>query len=169
MHAHTDDTAVPPVRRFEGLAAFQQAARDALEEVAHVGCRELILCDPDYADWPLGEPGVIEQLQRWALSHRRLVLLACDFDGIPRRQPRWVAWRRTWSHIVDCRALADVSVEEVPSVLLAPGLLALRRIDRYRHRGVLDHAQADLLRVQDRLHELVSRSVPAFPTNTLGL
>lgn len=170
QHPDRGGPAAPPdTLRIEGLPAFRQAVRDVLGAVAQIGCRELLLCDSDYADWPLGEPAVIESLQRWALPHRRLVLLASEFDTLARRHPRWVAWRRGWSHIVDCRALPDISAEELPSVLLAPGLLVLRRIDRIRHRAVLDRGQADLLREQERLHELQSRSVPAFPVTTLGL
>ena len=55
---------------------FHAALRLAFTEAASVGCRELWLCDADFADWPLGERVVIEHLAQWAASRRRLTLLA---------------------------------------------------------------------------------------------
>src|SRR5256885_10105991 len=72
---------------------FHEALREAFAEAAHVGCRELWLSDEDFADWPLGERGVVEQLTRWALPHRRLFVVARHFDEVVRQHARWVEWR----------------------------------------------------------------------------
>ena len=59
-----------------------------------LGCRELWLCDNDFADWPIGERAVIESLSQWAGSHRRLTLIASTFDEVARRHARWNEWRK---------------------------------------------------------------------------
>ena len=98
---------------------FHAALREAFEAAASTGCRELCLCDPDFADWPLGERDVVAQLGRWAGSQRRLTVLAGTFDEVVRRHPRWVEWRRQWSHMVYCRSGAVLETGPLPTVLIA--------------------------------------------------
>ena len=90
---------------------FHAALKSALAEAATVGCRELWLCDTDFADWPLGELAVVESFAQWAGSHRRLTLIAESFDEVARRHARWNEWRRHWSHIVHCRELIDAVLQ----------------------------------------------------------
>ena len=104
---------------------FHTALRSALAEAAAVGCRELWLCDNDFADWPLGERQLVDSLSQWAGSHRRLTLIAHSFDEVARRHARWNEWRRQWSHIVHCRSNAELESGQMPCVLLASGLLHL--------------------------------------------
>ena len=70
---------------------FHAALHSALAEAAAVGCRELWLCDNDFADWPLGERQVVDSFSQWAGSHRRLTLIARTFDEVARRHARWSA------------------------------------------------------------------------------
>jgi hypothetical protein len=53
-----------PSGRFAGRDAFQQLVRDALAAAAREGWREIILCDADFGDWPLGERSVAQSLQQ---------------------------------------------------------------------------------------------------------
>lgn len=149
--------------------AFHDALRAALDEVAREGCRELLLADPDFSDWPLGERAVIECLTQWASSHRRLTLVAASFDEVPRRHARFVEWRRTWAHVIDCRSNTEVETVEFPTMLLAPGLLGVRLVDRVHVRGSLTRDAADLLRWREMLDELLHRSEASFPATILGL
>ena len=87
---------------------FHEALYRAFAEAAAVGCRELWLCDANFADWPLGERAVVGHLGQWAGSQRRLTLLATTFDEVGQRHPRWVEWRRQWSHVVHCRTNTDL-------------------------------------------------------------
>ena len=64
---------------------FDDALRAAFAEVAAAGCRELWLCDDDFAAWPLSERAVVAHLSQWAMAHRRLTLIARSFDELPRR------------------------------------------------------------------------------------
>ena len=74
-------------------ADFHDAIRAALAMAAEHGASEIFLVDPHFHDWPLNERGIIESLGRWALSRRRIVVFAHDFDEMARRAPRFAAWR----------------------------------------------------------------------------
>src|SRR5690349_1272803 len=87
-----------PSRRFEGREEFRQLVRDALACAAREGWREIILADPGFEDWPLGERAVAESLQAWSSGGRSIVLLAHDYDAVLRQHARFVQWRRQWSH-----------------------------------------------------------------------
>ena len=148
---------------------FQSALRDAFAEAASVGCRELYFCDPDFADWPLGERAVVEHLGLWASSHRRLTLLAEDFSELSRRHPRWVEWRQNWSHVVHCRTNIELETGQMPIILLAPGLLSVRLSDPIHHRGQRSHEAAEGLRCRELFDAVLQRSEEAFPASTTGL
>jgi hypothetical protein len=148
---------------------FHSALRDAFTEVVSVGSRELLLCDPSFADWPLGERAVVEQLGLWASSHRRLTLLAEDFSELARRHPRWVEWRQTWSHVVHCRTNTELESGQMPTLLLAPGLLSVRLSDPIHHRGQRSHEAAEGLRCRELFDAVLQRSEEGFPASTTGL
>ena len=112
--------------RFEGRADFIQLVRDALGVAAQAGWRELILSDASFYDWPLGERAVIDSLNAWARGGRQLTLLAKNYDEVVRRHPRFVAWRTTWGHIIQCRACPNADALDVPAVSTGLVLAALR-------------------------------------------
>ena len=148
---------------------FHVALRDAFAEAASVGCRELFLCDSNFADWPLGERAVIEHLAQWVASHRRLTLLAEDFSELSRRHPRWVEWRQTWSHVVRCRTNTELEAGQMPTLLLAPGLLSVRLSDPIHYRGQRSHEAAEGLRCRELFDAVLQRSEEAFPASTTGI
>lgn len=153
----------------DGRGAFHAALRSAFAEIAQHGCRELWLCDNDFADWPLGERAVVEQLTQWAASSRKLVLVARHFDDVSRRHARWIEWRRQWSHIVSCRSNAEVENDGFPTVLLATGLVSVRLSDVVHHRGRISHERADDVRCKELIDAVLQRSEEAFPATTTGL
>lgn len=159
----------PASHAIDGRTAFQDAVREALEQAAQAGCRELIFVDRDFADWPLGEGAVIDALRRWAYPHRKLTMLAEHFDDVPRRHPRFVQWRVDYAHLVDCRAAHEDDARELPTLLAAPGLFVLRLFDPQRYRGRLDQEAAEWLRMRDRVDAIAQRSTESFPASTLGL
>lgn len=150
-------------------AEFQAALHSAFADVARLGTRELYLCDENFADWPLGERAVVEQLTQWAASNRRLTLLARSFDEVARRHARWVEWRRTWSHIVSCRNNTELASGEFPTILLAVGTVSVRLIDNVHQRGRLSHEKADEIRCREQIDAVLQRSDEAFPATTTGL
>ena len=148
---------------------FHAALRSALAESAAVGCRELWLCDNDFADWPLGERAVVESLAQWAGSHRSLTLIARSFDEVARRHARWNEWRRQWSHIVHCRSNAELESGQMPSVLLAKGLLSVNLVDTEHYRGRFSHDAADGVHCGELIDAVLQRSEEAYPVTTAGL
>jgi hypothetical protein len=148
---------------------FHAALRSALAEAAAVGCRELWLCDNDFADWPLGERQVVDSFAQWAGSHRRLTLIASSFDEVARRHARWNEWRRQWSHIVHCRSNTELESGQMPSVLLASELLSLNLVDPVHYRGRFSHQAADGVRCRELIDAVLQRSAEAYPVTTAGL
>lgn len=162
-------TAPSTHRMLHARSDFHEALRAAFDQVAAQSCRELFLCDPDFADWPLGEVAVVEALTRWAMSHRKLTVLAFSYEEIVRRHPRWVAWRRQWSHVVECRAIEDLEPEKMPTMLLAPAVVTVRLFDPHNYRASVSTEPADAIRAREALDAVLQRSVEAFPASTLGL
>ena len=82
-----------PQGSLQGREAFRQAVRDAIAHAAAAPAQfsQLIFCDPDFADWPLGERAVADALQAWALrGHGQLLLLASRYDEVQRLHPLFV-------------------------------------------------------------------------------
>lgn len=177
MSNHEDSQAGPspdpvlpglPEGRFEGREAFRQTVRDALACAAREGWQEMALSDTDFADWPLGEREVVQSLQNWVRRGRKLTLLAGTYDELPRCHPRFVAWRKTWDHVIECRRCATVDRPEMPSVLWTSGW-AMRRLHVERCLGMATTLPEPRAAMAEMLREFSRRSSPGFPVTTLGL
>jgi hypothetical protein len=116
----------------------------------------------------LGERVVAQALSDWSKTGRKLTMLAGNYDEVLRRQARFVTWRRTWAHIVECRASATTSAGDLPSALWAPDW-GFERLDREHCRGVAGSEVARRVALRECLNERLLKSSPAFPANTLGL
>jgi hypothetical protein len=148
---------------------FLDALREGFRLAQAAGCREILIGDEDFADWPLSERAVLQALTDWAYAHRRLTVLARHFDDVVRRHARWVEWRRQWSHIVDCRAMDDADAGACPALLLAPGAVVVRLLDRDNFRASVSNERSDELRARELIDACLQRSAPSFPATTLGL
>ncbi len=157
-----------PEGRFEGREAFRERVRVALACAAREGWREIILSDADFHDWPLGERAVVESLQAWARPGRSLVMLARRYDEVIRSHPRFVTWRITWSHIIDCRRRATADPLDMPSALWASSWV-LHRVDPERCTGVCTAIPERRVALRESLDEWMRHSSPGFPATTLGL
>jgi hypothetical protein len=157
-----------PEGPFDGRGAFDAYLRQALAAAARQNWREIVLCDPDFGDWPLGEREIVDALQAWAAAGRRLVLLAQGFDVFERHHARFVHWRRMWDHIIDCRVCHGPGLPEVPSAIWTPGWF-LHRIDVERARGVCGGTPEARRALRERLDECLRHAKPGFPASTLGL
>lgn len=169
----SDDTdqrapAALPTGRFSGREAFSQCVRDALDCAAREGWRDIILSDATFADWPLHERVVVESLQAWARTGRRLLMLATRFDTVQRQQPRFVTWRQTWDHIIECRQCRSADPQDFPSALWSPTWV-MQRHDLVHSGFVCDTDAARRLALRQTLDEWRRRSSPGFPASTLGL
>lgn len=154
--------------RFEGRSEFAELVRHAFVVAAEQGWREIILCDANFEDWPLGERSVAQSLHDWARSGRKLTMLAQNYDEVVRRHARFVTWRRTWSHIIECRSGASVSASDLPSAFWSPAWV-FERLDLVRSTGVAGPEAVRRLALRERLAEKLQRSSPAFAATTLGI
>lgn len=161
----------PPAltRAIDGRVEFKAALREGFEVLAQGECRELWWCDRDFLEWPLGDLQTIEQLTRWARPHRQLVVLAADFNLLARRHPRWVEWRRRYSHLVSCRCVDPADVDSIPCMLIVPPQLGVRLRDPLRLQGVCTSVAADIVTMRLQLETYLQRSHESFPATTLGL
>ncbi|WP_411881223.1 hypothetical protein [Polaromonas sp. YR568] len=167
----TETSPIPqalPEGRFTGLTEFTDMIRQAFAVAAQQGWREIIVCDPDFQDWPLGERVVVQALNDWSKTGRKFTMLARNYDEVLRKHARFVTWRRTWAHIVECRANASAAADETPSALLGPGWV-FERLDLQRCTGVAGSEPARRVALRERLNERLLKSSPAFPATTLGL
>jgi len=154
----------------DSRAAFHAAVREAFAAAIARGARRIVCSDPDFADWPLDDAALHERLVPWLkLPQRRLVLLAADWAVLPRRHPRFVAWRTAWVHAVEGLAPADGDEAELPRVLVDDGdvFLHLRDAEHWRGRAGRDAAEAQ--RWRDALDGRIERAQAAFFLRPLGL
>lgn len=157
-----------PSRRFEGREDFRQLLRDALACAARDGWREIVLADPDFSDWPLGERAVADSLQAWASGGRKLVLLARNYDVVLRQHARFVQWRGRWSHIVTALACPSADRLDVPSAVWSPAWVLERRDIDHSH-GYCGSEPERRVALREHLNEWLAKATPAFPATTLGL
>jgi hypothetical protein len=157
-----------PALRFEGRSQFQQLVRDALATAAREGWREIIPADASFEDWPLYERAVAESLQAWSKTGRKMTLLAKNYDDVVRRHARFVTWRRTWSHIIEARAVPSADALDVPSVIWSPGWVLERR-DIDRCNGFCGDEPERRVLMRQTLQEWLQKSTPSFPATTTGL
>jgi hypothetical protein len=157
-----------PAGPFNGIDEFRQLVRDALAAAATEGWREIILCDPGFEDWPLGERAVVQSLADWSKTGRKCILLARRWDEVVRRHARFVTWRRTWSHIIEARACPSADALDIPSAIWTPGWVLERR-DPVSSRGYMGSEADRRLTLREKLNEWLSKSTPSFPAVTLGL
>ena len=103
---------VLPSGRFAGREAFAQLVRDALACAAQQGWHEIVFSDATFEDWPLQERVVSDSLHAWSRSGRRFTMIAHRYDAVLRSHARFVSWRQTWAHIVQCRATASIPFKD---------------------------------------------------------
>ncbi|MBI2728552.1 MAG: hypothetical protein HYX42_20130 [Polaromonas sp.] len=157
-----------PLGRFDGPMEFADLIRRAFEVAASEGWREIILSDRSFEDWPLGERAVSQSLHAWSRSGRKLTVLAKNYDELIRRHARFVTWRRTWAHIIDCRSNTSMSADDFPSALWSPAWVC-QRLDLDRCTGISGVEPARRVLLRERLDECLRRSSAAFPATTLGI
>jgi hypothetical protein len=159
-----------PVPVIDSREAWAAALRWGFETACSEGARCITCVDPAFEHWPLNDAALLQTLTTWArLPQRRLVLLAARFDEVPRRQPRFTAWRRDWAHVVQAFQSPNEFAAELPSVLLDDRRLSTQLLDadHWRGRASLDR-RAHLL-LHERVDVVLQRSEAAFAVTTLGL
>lgn len=165
-----DDT--PLVPQIDSRRGFGEAIRWGFERAMREGGRSRrILCvDRDFAEWPLDTPELLDGLTAWLRgAQRQLLLLAASYDEVPRRHPRFVAWRRSFTHAVFPYAAPEDIAAALPTLLLDDEGTFVRLIDAVHWRGRAYADEREARPWREQIDALVQRSEPAFPAHALGL
>ena len=151
-------------------ADFNAAVLWGVQAAVARPARVLWCVDHDFAEWPLGDPILLEALTRWLRwPQRRLVLLASSYADMPTRHPRFVRWRADWSHAVEAWAPPEELAAGLPCLLVDDGPVLVQLLDAQRWRGRATCSVRDAQVWRQRLDAVLQRSSPAFPLRQLGL
>ena len=160
-------------RSIDSRSAFHDAVREAFAGLAASACNDVVICDTDFADWPLGEISVVDSLTKWVKPHRKLTVYAQDFEDVVRRHSRWVTWRRQFAHAVECRVVEPLEQGRMPMLFTARGAqfacITVRLFDAARFRGTLSAEARDGVLAREQIDAISQRSAEGFPATTLGL
>ena len=166
----SDDRIEPPLSALRSQADFDQALLWAVDHAARERSRRLTWLDADFASWPLDNPALLQALDVWLrLPQRRLVLLALDFAPLQRLHPRFVAWRRPWSHAIDAWSPSDGVDVHMPTLVLDDQRLCLKVFDKTHWRGRLSQDERAVRQWHDEIDAILQRCEAAFPAHSLGL
>ena len=154
--------------KFSGHVAFSQLIRDGLQSASQQGWQQMVWCDVNFEDWPLREKVVVDALYAWAQRGRQLTMLAHSYESVVRYQPRMVAFRKSWGHIVDCRLCKQVDVAKFPSIMWSP-VWAVKRTEFDSCSGFATSDVRKRVQLQEELRESQRHSSPGFPATVLGL
>ncbi|WP_439114988.1 hypothetical protein [Hydrogenophaga sp.] len=157
-----------PEGRLQGRQLFGDLVRLALATAAAEGWPRLVLCDPDFSDWPLGERAAVASLQAWARRGRVLHVMGQDFGPLRLQHPRFVQWRVTWAHLIEVRACTSAVAGDLPSAIWSPGW-TLERIDASRGVMVARRDARRHVALAERLDHWWQKGSPSLPPSTLGL
>ncbi|HSQ73459.1 MAG TPA: hypothetical protein VLM87_13645 [Rubrivivax sp.] len=151
-------------------AGWQAALVWGFETAIERGARRITCVDASFETWPLDDPALLQRLTAWLrLPQRRLVLLAGNYDEVPRRFARFTAWRRDFAHAVEAWQAPQELAAGLPGLLFDDGPVGVHLVDdtHWRGRAWVDAQEATLWR--ERIDVVLQRSTSAFAVNTLGL
>lgn len=170
MTNETDDRdALQDPGRFLGRGAFRQLLLDTMSTAAGQGARELIFCDPDFADWPLAEPAFVSALQEWSLQGSgRCLILVLDYSLVQQAYPLFVRWRRLWAHQITALQLPREHADRILSGLWTPQAVVWRH-NVQLSSGYAGNGSSQLQAMQMQLEDARGFGFPAFPADVLGL
>ena len=158
----------PPI--IDTRESFQAALRWGFEHAAADGARCITCVDASFEHWPLDDAGLLEGLTAWAkLPQRRLVLLATRYDEVPRRQPRFTAWRRDWAHALTALQSPQDFAADLPTLLLDDRKTSVHLIDALNWRGRAGVDPRARMLWQEKIDVVLQRSEAGFAVTTLGL
>jgi hypothetical protein len=158
------------VPKIDSLPAFTAALRWGFEVAMASDARRIVCADLDFAEWPLDDEALLQGLTPWLRRpQRRLVLLASDYAPLSRRRPRFVRWRRDWTHAIEAWQPPAELQSAVPTLLACDRGVSVHLVDAQQGRGSasLDASRAHLW--CKRIDALLQRSESAFAASTLGL
>lgn len=126
----------------------------------------------DFSAWPLQQSRFIRQLQQWGLRDPRrpaaLRMLAIDWSDVRQNQARFSAWRRDFSHRIECRQLAQRQAQGLEEMLWTPQAALYAHTATWMS-GEWVRSPTRLQALYQRFEQAWQQATPAFPATTLGL
>jgi hypothetical protein len=95
-------------------------------------------------------------------------LLAKRYDDLALRHARFVTWRRTWSHIIECWACPSMDALDIPSAIWSPTWV-MQRLDIAHSQGICGSEPQRRIALREVLNVCLRKSSPGFAATTLGL
>ncbi|MGE5452259.1 MAG: hypothetical protein ACM3VZ_10525 [Acidobacteriota bacterium] len=156
--------------RFDGWLSFQDRLAAGMA-MAAAQPADLYFCDVDFSHWPLGAPAILDAFHQWVMSSTapRCHLLAVNFDEMPRRHPRWLAWRQNWGHRVQCKLIPEDAAPGLLPTFVLKDCLALRIMDQRSGAGIWSRDPGTMRAWVSEFDVISQRSHEALPATTLGL
>ncbi len=163
-----EEPLAPPA--IDSRAGFRAALLWGFRSAFADGARRIVCADAAFAEWPLEDAGLLAGLTAWLKRpQRQLVLLAAHYDELPRRCPRFAAWRADWAHAVAAwQAPPDLSAD-LPCVLVSDGAVSVHLIDPVHWRGRASRDERVAHEWRDGLDAVLQRCEPGWAVRTLGL
>jgi hypothetical protein len=159
-----------PAGPIAARADFQAAVRGFILNASAADVRQMWWVSPDYSDWPLDEPELIDALTHWARTPgAHITWISHDFERVRRAMPRLTRWRQTFSHVLSCRSPQELAGPDMPTLLVADHLAVLRVLDVERMRGYVRVDGRDVQSAHEEIDVILQRSSEAFPAVILGL
>jgi hypothetical protein len=160
----------PVIPAIDSRAGFIAALHWGFGAAFEQGARRIVCCDTAFAEWPLDDAGLLQRLTAWLKRpQRRLVLLARGYDELPRRCPRFTAWRNDWAHAIEAWVAPEEMAADLPTVLVSDGAVSVHLIDALHWRGRAELDQRRARQWCEELDVVLQRSERGFGVNTLGL
>ena len=162
-------SAVPPPT-IDSHAAFTAALAWGFQEAVAQGARRIVCCDSDFAQWAWDDAATLDTLGGWLrLPQRRLLLLAQRYDQVPRRWPRFNAWRRDLGHAISAWQPAPEVASTLPCLLVSDKAVCVHLIDAVHWRGRAQLDGRSARRWCEQIDAVLQRSESAYAVSTLGL
>ena len=137
-----------------GPEDFAPAIRWGVHTAIADGARCITAVDIAFGEnWPWDDAALLSALAGWLrLPQRRLVLLAAGYDDFARLHPRFVVWRRDWSHAISPFVAPEELAGTLPTLLLDDRRLIRRRGIAHRQLGTAAKQQHGAGRASARAH-----------------
>lgn len=162
---------IPSFARFTNQQEFVEMYCLCMIEACESEANQLILCDTNFANWPLSNQEVLNAMQKWAaaLSNLRIMDVLClTYDILAKEHDAWVRWRRQWEHRVRCGSVDAVLEESIPSIFWSEHcVLVLNQPELFQ--GFVSNDRQRVVRWRAQLDTFLRNSQPAFPVTVLGL
>jgi hypothetical protein len=163
-------TELPTPPAIDSRSGFRAALQWGFDAAFAQGARRIVCSDATFADWPLDDAALLQGLTAWLQRpQRRLVLLARSYDDVPRRCPRFNAWRTPWSHAIEAWVAPEELSRDLPTVLVSDGAVSVHLIDAVHWRGRAELDERRARHWNEELDVVLQRSERGFSANTLGL